>query len=52
MKKTYIQPTINVVEVGVHLLQAASLNRYSETTVKGSSAMSSSFSGGDDGEDW
>ena len=52
MKKTYIQPTINVVVVGVQLPLAASLNRYSETTVKGDAALSSSFSGGDDGEDW
>ena len=51
MKKTYIQPTINVVVVGVQLPLAASLNRYS-VEVEGSSALSSSFSGGDDGEDW
>ena len=51
MKKTYIQPTINVVVVGVQLPLATSLNLNSEK-VEGSAAMSSSFSGGDDGEDW
>ena len=55
MKKTYIQPTMDVVEVGVQLPLAASsleLNRNSEETVGGDAAMSSSFFGGDDGEDW
>ena len=56
MKKTYIQPTMDVVEVGVQLPLAASSETRTmdlfEDTVDGSSAMSSSFCGGDDGEDW
>mgnify|MGYP006873098293 CR=1 FL=1 len=51
MKKTYIQPTIDVVVVGVQLPLATSFDINSET-VDGKDAMSSSFSGGDDGEDW
>jgi len=52
MKKTYIQPTINVVVVGVQLPLATSTFNLNSEKVDGSAAMSSSFSGGDDGEDW